>query len=48
MIKYCGKKFGGYIAILNFRVKYYFYWIVESLGDDKVLAKVWANGVEHI
>lgn len=43
MIKYSGKKFGGYIAIKNFRVKYYFYWVRENLDNGKVLAKVISN-----
>lgn len=44
MIKYNGQKFGGYLAIVGFRVKYYFYWVKERMDGEKVLARVFTNG----
>lgn len=43
MIKYYGKKIGGHISIFDWQLKWYFYWVKESLGHGKVLAKVYSN-----
>ena len=46
MLKYAGKRFGGYVAIKNLKMQYYFYWVLEGSDnpDEKVVAKVWTGG----
>lgn len=44
LLKYFGKRIGGYIKISGLRLTYYFYSVKGNLGDEKVLAKVITNG----
>lgn len=44
LLKYFGKRLGGWINFEFPKLTYYFYLVKDNCGDEKVYAKVITNG----